>query len=888
MMMPSTPILTCCVVVIRAVSALAPKWRRRELRDEWLAEIGFSASRLAARRELTPGAQLRLLLRCCSSLLLVVWMWKHEWSLDMFTQDVRYGMRMLRRRPAFAAVAMATLAIGIGSTTAIFSAVNGVLLKPLPYPAADRLVKLASLDSRRSTPTVGNLSVPDVVDFNRRAQSVEALGAHNSGGYFTVTAPGEAERVARLLITSGYFRVLGVSPAMGRLFTASEDRPSPPDVVVISDGYWKRRFGADPHIVGKTFAVSGTQAAIVGVLPSSFVHPDPGIETPPEIFALLDPDENISGRGGRYVRAIARLKPGVTLEQAQGELQAIAASLATQYPDSNTGRSVRAQALATAVSGDLRSPLLILQAATAAVLLIVCANLANLLLAAGSGRAGELAIRTALGAGRTRIVRQLLTESLLIAFIGGLAGTALGWWTTRALSQLAALPHVHRTAIAVDATVLGFALGVSLLAGLIFGLLPAGYVVRTSVRSALHDAPRHTDAPGGRRLRSGLIVAEVALSVVLLAGASLLLRSFWRLTSVDPGFETRRILSLQLAIPPDRYPPEAVPYFYQQLYERLRALPGVRDVGAVNILPLSGSYSCDGFQIVGKVVKKGEEPCAEARSANPGYFEAMGIRLHGGRLFTEADTLGASRVVLINETMAKQFFPAEDPVGQHIIYSSRGQNDSREIVGVVADVRHFGFDRDPAPEFYVPQYQPPIYNGMTVVMRVDDDPLSLVGQVRGEVQALEPLAPIYNVRSMEQLVERSVADTKLRTVLLALFAGVALFLAAIGTYGVMSVAVSQRRREMGIRLALGALRSDVVRLMIVQGMRPTLAGIVLGVAGALAMAQAVSGLLFRVSPADPLTFLTVPLILAGSGLVAAWLPARRACRIDPASALRPE
>ena len=887
-MAPSTPILACCVFFIRIASAVAPKWRRREFRDEWCAELGFTVSRLTARHELTIGVQLRLLLRCCSAIALVVWMWKHEWSLDMFLQDVRYAVRSLRRRPAFAGVAIATLAVGIGATTAIFSAVYGVLLKPLPYPAADRLVKIAGLDTRRGTPAVGNLSVPDVADFNRHSQRFEAMGAHNYGGYFTVTAPGEAERVARLLVTSGYFRVLGASPGVGRLFTADEDRPSPPDVVVISDGYWKRRFGADPHIVGRAFTVNGSPATIVGVLPASFVHPDPAIEAPPEIFALLDQDERMSGRGGRYVRGIAKLRSGINLEQGEGELQAIAASLAKQYPDSNTGRSVRVQSLATAVAGDLRTPLLILQAATAAILLIVCANLANLLLAAGASRAGELAIRTALGAGRTRIVRQLLTESLVVALIGGVAGTALGWWMTRALSQLASFPHLHRTAIAVDGTVLSFALGVSLLTGIVFGLLPAGYVARTGVRSTLHDAPRHTESPGGPRLRSALIVAEVALSVVLLAGASLLLRSFSRLTTVDPGFETRQILSLQLAIPPARYPSEAVPGFFEQLYQRLRALPGVREVGAVNILPLSGSYSCDGFQIVGRMVKKGEEPCAEARSANRGYFDAMGIRLLNGRLFTDADTLTGSRVVIVNESMAKQFFPGEDALGRHIIYSSRGQNDSREIVGVVADVRHFGLARDAVPEFYVPQYQPPIYNGMTVVMRVDDDPLSLAGQVRGEVQALEPLAPIYNVRSMEQLVERSVADKKLRTTLLALFAGVALLLAAIGTYGVMSIAVSQRRREMGIRLALGALRADVVRMVILQGMRPTLVGIVLGLAAAFAVARTLSGLLFDVSPADPLTFVAVPLILAGSGAMAAWLPARRACRIDPATALRPE
>jgi putative ABC transport system permease protein len=885
--MTRTPLLRCCVQVIRAVSALAPGWRRADLRGEWLAELEFSASRLRSQHALTVGKQLQLLARCCSAIVLVGWMWKHEWSLDMFTHDVRYGARMLHRRPMFAAVAIATLALGIGATTAIFSAVHGVLLEPLPYPAPDRLVKISGVDTRRDGIALLNVSVPDVADFSRSARSFEAIGAHNHGGHFTVTG-GEAERVARLLVTSGYFRALGTVPALGRLFTPDDDRPSPPDIIVISDGYWRRRFGGRPDIVGTPLTVGGTTATIVGVLPADFLHPDPALENAPEIFALLDQDPDVSGRGGRYVRGVARLKAGTSVQEGEAELKAIAAGLEKQYPKSNTGRSVALRPLASAVTGDIRTPLLMLQGATGAILLIVCANLANLLLASGAGRASELGIRTALGAGRTRVLRQLLTEALLLSLAGGLAGAALGWWLTLGLSKLTALSPVHKDAISIDATVLLFALGVSLAAGLLFGLLPAILVARSAAPPLIRDNPRHTDGPGGRRLRSMLIVAEVATSVVLLAGAFLLLRSFWHLTNIDPGFRSRELLSLEVAIPSARYPDAAVGGFFDRLSERLRAIPGVESVGTVSILPFSGGYSCDGFQVVGRIVGEGHQPCAEVRSADAGYFMTMGIRLLAGRQFSDNDDAAAQRVIVINETMARQFFPGEDPLGKRIIYSSRKQDDARQIVGVVADVRHFGLDRDPAPEFYIPRKQPPIYNDTTIVMRVGDDPLAIVSLVRDTVRGLEPLAPIYNVRTLDQLIDRSVADAKLRTGLLASFATLAVVLAAIGTYGVMSVTVLQRRREMGIRLALGAAPSDVVRIMIVEGLRPTLTGVAIGIVGAIVMSRTVAGMLFQVQPIDPLTFASVPLIIAASGVLAAWLPARRACRIDPVTALRPE
>ena len=880
-------VLRAARAVIGAVSASAPRWRRGELRREWLAELEVHAAALAARGELTGLARLRLLLRCAGLAPHVIWAWKHEWSLDMLMQDLRFGVRMLRVRPLFSTVAILTLALGIGATTSIFSAVRGIVLQPLAHSDPDRLVRIFGLDTRGAG-RLGNLSVPDVADYARLASSTAELGAHNYGGYFTLTAHGGAERVPRLLVTSGYFRVLGARAALGRRFTPDEDRPSPPDVVVVSDAFWRERLGSDPHVAGRTIALNGEAATVIGVLPRGFRHPDPRIEAPPEVFALLNQDPAVSGRGGRFVRGIARLRGGIAPEQAHRELETIAASLAAAYPDTNHGRSIAIQPLARVVAGDLRTPLLLLQAATIAILLIVCANLANLLLAAGTGRAGELSMRTALGASRSRIVRQLLTEGLVLAAAGGTLGAAVAWGATSLLARAPALSHLHREAMAIDGRVLAFAAIVSLASGLVFALLPAVHIARDTGRAHLRNLSRHTGAPSAGRIRSTLIAAEVALSVVLLIGAALLVRSFWQLTRVDPGFDSPQVLSFQIAAPGSRYPEGAQVGFYDRLFERLRRLPGVESIGAVNILPLSGTYSCDGFQIVGRIVSESEEPCAEARSASPGYFRTLGIPLVRGRLPAERDDEDAPRVVAINETMARTFFPAEDPIGRRIVYSSRNQEDAREIVGIVGDVHHFGMQRDAAPEFYTPQRQPPSYHGMTVVLRVRGTPESLAPAVRAEARALEPEAPIYNVRTVDTLVGQSMGEERLRTWLLGLLAGLALLLALVGTYGVLSVAVAHRTREVGIRLALGAGRSDVMRLIVGQGLRPLAAGLAIGLAGGAVVSRSLEGLLFNVSAADPLTFAIVPVLIAASGVLAAWLPARRACRVDPASVLRLE
>jgi putative ABC transport system permease protein len=655
-------VLRLCRHAIDALSRLALSWRADDVRREWLGELHARTSGPSG-SGLSRVAQLRLLARCSGAIFFIIWSWKHEWSLDMSTVDVRYGFRMLARRPVFALIAIATLALGIGATTAIFSAVHGVLMRPLPYPQPDRLVKISGVDARRGNLALGNLSVPDVVDFTRLTTSFDALGAHNLGSFVTVTGGAEAERAPYLLVTSGYFRALGARTSLGRLFVADEDRPTPPDVVVISDGFWKRRFGGDPEIVGKSVVLGGQPSVVIGVLAPEFVHPDPALDAQPDVFALLDPDPEVSGRGGRYVRAVARLDEQVSLRTAEAELKGIAASLEREYAETNTGRSIAMRPLANEVTGDVRTPFVVLQAATCAILLIVCLNLANVLLAAGSTRSGELTVRRALGATRARVMRQLLTESLILAAIGGGLGVALAWWGTDALSKLTAISPFHRGRITLDGTVLLFAFAASLVAGLLFGVLPAVQVARRSDSTAGGSFLRHTDGRAAGRLRASLVAIEVAVSVALLIGAGLLIRSFWHLTHVDPGFHANRLLSFRVAVPSASYDDPQRQVFYDRLYSRIRTLTGVQSVGGVNILPLSGGYSCDGFHVQGQVIVKGQEPCAEVRSASPSYFETMGIALVEGRLFTERDDAAAPRVVVVNQALARQFFPNENPSG---------------------------------------------------------------------------------------------------------------------------------------------------------------------------------------------------------------------------------
>lgn len=803
--------------------------------------------------------------------------------------DVRYACRLFLRRPVFSLAATLTLALGLGANIAIFSVTQAVLLRPLPYPDPSQLVKLRGTSPRMSRPS--NLSLPDVRDFARDARSFEELGAHGSVGTMTLTGTGEPERVAALGVSSAYFRVLRARPALGRLFLAEEDRPSPPDVVVISDGLWRRRFGADPAVVGRVIQLNAGGATVIGVLPPDFAHPELNPTGPPDVWSLLDPDERMSSRSGRYVRAIGRLQSGVTIGQARAELASIAERLEREHPIDNLGAGVFVAPLKDDLVGDLRTALTVLLVAVAFVLLIACANLANLLIALGASREKELAIRAALGAGRRRLVRQLLVESALLGLAGGAGGLFVAWLAVDVLPVVGPALPAGYWKVGIDGPVLAFALALSLVTGLVFGLAPAFQASRSDSQ-ALREGPRGSSATGLRAAaRRGLIAAEVALSLILLVGAGLLLRSFARLVRVDPGFSRpAQVLTLQLALPLARYPEGTQIPFYDRLYARVAALPGVEHVGGVNILPLSGGYSCDAVQIEDHPVPEAQRPCAEARSASPGYFSAMGIPHIRGRVFEHRDTVDSPSVAVISETMARRFWPGEDPIGRRFTYRRGAPDDraSREVIGIVADVKHLSLADEAPPEFYTPQTQIPSYHAMTLTIRTAADPAAIGPAVRSSLSEMDAQVPIYNMRTLDRVLSVSVAASQFRTLLLGAFAGVALLLALVGIYGVVAHAVSERTQEIGVRMALGAHGLDVLRMMLGQGLRPIGAGLLAGLAGAAALSRLMTSLLYDVSPTDPLTIGGVAALLFCTALLAAYIPARRASRIDPIVALRSE
>jgi putative ABC transport system permease protein len=796
-------------------------------------------------------------------------------------KDFRFAARMLWKNRGVTAVAVVALALGVGANTAVFSVVNAALLKPLPYHEPGRLVRLSE-DSER-VPGM-SVSYPNFLDWRAQAASFERMAATQPGSY-NLSGAGEPERLQGRNVSPEFFSVLGVEPALGRSFAEEENRPGAGRVAVISHGLWQRRFGSDPGILGRALTLNGEPYTVVGVTPKGFVY---GVPT--DVFVPIGSlvDEMMSMRAnhpGIYV--VARLKPGVTPEGALGEMKTIASRLEAQYPDSNAGNTVALKPLAEFFVGDVRPALLVLLGAVGLVLLIACANIANLLLARAAVRGREIAIRTALGASRLRVMRQLLVESLLLALVGGAAGLLLAVWGIDLLRPMAAENLPATAVVGLDANVLLFTLGVSLLTGLVFGLAPA---LKEGARSQTGGASR-------RRVRSALVVAEVALSLVLLAGAGLLLKSFARLRGAELGFEPAGLLTMQVsrAVPKGEPPARAVAYF-DGLRERVSALPGVKAVAYAAGLPQLGATETTAWVEGRPEPPPGTKPQSVLYITSPGYLDALGIRLVRGRFFDERDTLRAPRVAVVDEAFARAFFPGEEALGQRLQGFEAENIPPAEIVGVVEHVNHYGLNAaEPVvPQLYYPfkqtpeQYLGEVLSGVHVVARAAGDPAALAPPVRRESRAVDPAQPLYRVRTMEDVVAESISTQRLSATLLAFFAAVALLLAGVGIYGVMSYAVTQRRHEIGVRMALGARPRDVLRLVVGQGMALTLVGLAVGLAGAFALTRVLSSLLYGVSATDPFVFLTVPFALAAVALAANLVPARRAMRVDPLVALRYE
>jgi len=807
-------------------------------------------------------------------------------------QDLRYGARMLMKNPGFSLIAALTLTLGIGANTAIFSVINGVLLKPLPYAEPERLVAVWEMrhDGRR-----GSASYPNFADWRAQNQVFERIAIYRDSA-MALTGGGEAANLRAVITTPDLFPLLNARPQLGRGFLPEEEKAGS-RVVVLGHGAWRKYFGADPNLVGKQIKLNGRDFSVVGVMPAGFNFPVEAEQTDLWVSAAIsserdDPKEESLNeqRGAHIYDSIARLKPGVTLAAAQTDLETVMGRLRAQYPDEVGGDHTAMRPYLTDLVGDVERALLVLFAAVGVVLLIACANVASLLLARAIGRQREIAVRAALGASWGRIVRQLLTESLLLAAAGGTAGLLLATWGVDLLKALspADLPRIQD--VRLDGRVLMFTLLVSLLTGLLFGLIPALRAARADLNEALKEGGRGGEGLRRNRLRSALVVAEVASAMTLLVGAGLLINSFVRLQRVNLGFDPHQVLTLRVDLPEARYREgRQIINFNQEFLRRVERLPGVRSAAMVFKLPLGVGDASNTFEVEGQPSDKSRRLTAGLRVSTPGYFHTLGIPFVNGRDFSERDEEKSAPVVIINETLAARYFPNQNPIGKHIRpdISLEGAPPWREIVGVVSSVRHGGPGKEPRPEFFLPHTQMPFLTPTTVV-RVAGDPLAIVGAARNEVRAMDREAPIDSVKTLDQYLTESVAQPRFNTLLLALFAGVAMTLTAVGLYGVMAFSVTARTREIGVRVALGARGPDVLRLVISQGMKLTLIGVAIGLVAALALTRLMKGLLFGVTPTDPATFALIALLLVSVAMLACYLPARRATKVDPMIALRCE
>jgi putative ABC transport system permease protein len=815
-------------------------------------------------------------------------------------QDLRYGARMLFKNPGITFVVVLALALGIGANTAIFSVVDAVLLRPLPYPESDRLVFLN--ETAKAMDDI-SISYPNFTDWRNQNQVFEKIGVHNRGSY-NLTGMGDAERIVTAQASADLFAVLRVNPMMGRLYNNDEDKPGGPPVVVLSYALWQRRFGGQASIVNQPITLNGKSWTVIGVMPEGFQYPNRAEMWVPVGQRSADPGwEQRGNHPGLY--AVARLKPGVTLEQAKADMNGVVSNLEKQFPDEIGGNGVRLTPMLEVFVGDIRRALWVLFAAVAFVLLIACANIANLLLARAQSRQKEMAIRSAMGAGRWRIARQLLTESILLALIGGTLGLLIARWGIALILYLSPDSIPRAREITLDWRVFAFTIGVSFVTGILFGLVPALQAGVVDVHETLKETGRGTS--GRHWLRSSLVVVEVATTLVLLIGAGLMIRSFYRLQHVNPGFSYEHVTSFTLALPEKKYPTsEQQIQFYNRLLENLRNQPGVEAVGAASGLPLGNNGSQSSFIIDGRPIPpRDQTPLMELCIVSPDYFRAMNIPLQRGRYFNDRDDkswiagkdlsnlkpiekeVAGMNSVIIDEEFARRYWPNEDPVGRRIRMGGEKGN-PLTVLGVVGRVKMDGLGQDSnRVQGYFPFAQLPD-SAMTVILKAAGDPNQLIAAVRGQVREIDPDQPIYNIRTMNEIRAESVAPERLNLALLSIFAGIALVLAIVGIYGVMSYSVTQRTHEIGIRMAIGAQPRDVFRMILGQGMILALIGVAIGLIGAFALTRLMATMLFGIEPTDPTTFAAIAVLLTVVALVACYIPGRRATRVNPLESLRYE
>jgi len=810
--------------------------------------------------------------------------------MDAFLRDVSYSLRRLRKSPAFTAIVILTLALGIGANTAIFSVVNTVLLRPLPYRAPEALVSIEHF-----YPSLNNMEAPVSArgfrDYRDKTQSFESVAVETGFGA-NLTGTGDPERVPGVRVSGDWFHVLGVGAQLGRVLGRDDDEPGHEHVVVLSHGLWTRLFAASPSAVGKTVELNGETYQVVGVMPQGFVSFN---SRNADVFVplALNPAQFNGGYTNEYLNSVARLKSGITLARAQGEMSTFAENLKKEFANQFAPKwTLKVRTLDDLSSGRARPALLVLLGAVGLVLLIACANVANLLLARAAIRIKEVAIRSALGADRASLIRQLLTESVILALVGGVLGLVLAQWSVKSLVALNTnLPRASE--IGIDANVMVFTLLVSVFTGLLFGLAPALQTTVSNLQETLKDGSRSGAADfAGRNVRRALVVAEMALSLTLLIGAGLLIKSVGKLQGVDPGFDPRNVLTFNLALPAVKYPTDTVQIlFANQLVPRLNSLTGVQSAGITSVLPFGGGWSTASFTIEGLVVPQGQNgPWGDIRTVSPKFFDAMRIPLKKGRVFTEQDIQNSPAVTVIDEQFVKKYFPNVDPIGKRITFGARrGSTDSTwiTIVGVVGHAAHEGLDAEPRIQYYFPASQSGM-RFMSVVMRTTGNPLTLLPAAREAVHAIDRNLPVSNANTMEKLVEASVGQRKLSMILLGVFSAIAVLLASIGIYGVMSYSVTQRTRELGIRMALGAARSRVLALVVGQGMALAVSGVAIGLVAAFALTRFLSNQLYGVGATDPVTFTAVSALLIGIALLATLVPAMRATRVDPVVALRDE